>query len=88
VAADAASALPLLARLEALLIDHDAEAKAAFEALDGTLAAARPTTLLRLRSAVESYEFDEALAALREVVRDLNLATAPGGMPADGRAAP
>ncbi len=68
-----AAAALLVARLQALLAQHDADAKDAFEALTHSLSGVHPTALLRLRAAVENYEFDEALVALRDVLRNLNL---------------
>ncbi len=63
-----------VAQLGALLLAHDANAKDAYDALQQGLRGSSPSSLLRLRAAVENYEFEAALLALQEVCRDLNLA--------------
>jgi len=69
----AATLRGLLGQLQVLLLAHDANAKDAYEALQQELPGPPMSSLLRLRSAVENYEFDQALLALQEVFRDLNL---------------
>lgn len=64
----------LTAQLGSLLLAHDADSKDAFEALQQRLSGNPLPALVRLRSAVENYEFESALSALQEVLRDLNLA--------------
>lgn len=69
----------LLEQLQTLLRSHDANAKDAYEALQQALMGQSPPSLLRLRSAVENYEFDLASLALQEVFRDLNLVADENG---------
>ena len=68
-------------RLQALLLAHDADAKDAYESLQGGLNGFATPTMLRLRAAVENYEFEAALLALQELRRDLNLANGAVGEP-------
>ena len=65
----------LVAELRGLLLTHDADAKDAFEALQQRLPGVPGPSMLRLRAAVETYEFDTAASALQDVLRDLNLST-------------
>ncbi|MES2884714.1 MAG: PAS domain-containing protein [Pseudomonadota bacterium] len=59
--------------LRDLLLAHDANAKDAYQALQQGLVGPPSPALLRLRAAVENYEFEAAVMALQEVARDLNL---------------
>ncbi|MES2683931.1 MAG: PAS domain-containing protein [Pseudomonadota bacterium] len=70
-------------RLQLLLLAHDADAKDAYESLQGGLNGAATPSMLRLRAAVENYEFEAALLALQELRRDLNLGH--GGIGESGR---
>ena len=63
----------LLMQLQLLLGAHDANAKDVYELLQHYLQGQLTPALMRLRSAVEGYEFENALLALHQVRQDLNL---------------
>ena len=64
---------PRLRQLARLLQDHDAEAKDYFGSFAHELGHLPTSALLRLRIAIDSYETEAAQAALRDLVRELNL---------------
>ena len=63
----------ILMQLDVLLCAHNANAKDAYELLHQRLSGQITPALLRLRAAVEGYEFETALSALHHVKQDLNL---------------
>ena len=73
------SALSMVAHLRDLLATHNAEAKDAYHLFQQAVQAPPSPAQQRLRSLVEGYEFDLALLALQDVVRDLNLGESGGG---------
>lgn len=56
-------------QLDRLLSNDDAAAEATFSQHAASLAAAYPAEFPDLRAAVESYDFEQALKVLREMVR-------------------
>ena len=62
-----------LEELAFLFEAHDASAKDVFDRLRPLLPGAATPALRRLHSAIEHYEFDEALTALRELKSEINL---------------
>jgi two-component system sensor histidine kinase/response regulator len=62
-----------LRRLAQLLAEHDAEAKAQFAGLAAQLGQRPTPAFLRLRLAIENYDFETAAQSLEELMRELHL---------------
>ncbi|ROH89607.1 response regulator [Stagnimonas aquatica] len=78
IEAGLASQLQQLARL---LAEHDAEAKVHFSGFSARLAQSATPAFLRLRMAIDNYDFETAALALDDLMHELNLplaATPPG----------
>ncbi|TAJ53155.1 MAG: response regulator [Nevskiaceae bacterium] len=62
-----------LRQLAQLLAEHDAEAKAQFAGLSARLGQRPTPAYLRLRLAIENYDFETAAQSLEDLMRELNL---------------
>lgn len=67
---------PQLRQLARLLAEHDAEAKVHFSGFSARLAQQATPAFLRLRMAIENYDFEAAALALDDLMRELNLPSA------------